>query len=877
MALVLQLFAALVLTDVAAAVVQTPWAAYNLSPTSRTLVPVGVYQRHHGSAPPSPPSPSPPPPSGVCEGPISEWNAAGPGFEPAPQLTLACPKGESIVNVSFAAFGAVRKQQGQKCSFSTGGCNDATAPEVVAKQCLGKSSCTIPPTAGINGQTKPGTPSQLQKLFGVDPCLQHEKEFAASVVCGTHATAGAAGAVTVGDGATGDGAHATDGTVTGAAAGAVATKPTVGTGLFPIALSGAGDSVTLDFGKEVGGYTSVTFGTVSSGAAATFAWSESTFYVLTSDHSNGGSGDDGVILSGPLVNGRTWTATGGQLRGGFRYLTVAVGPGGGSFAITGVTLEFTAAPAWGPDPSVYHNHFHSSDALVNRVWYGCAYTVQLCTISSAHGRQWPPPALGWNNDATCGTGSSVLVDGAKRDRVIWPGDMGVSTATAFATTGDTYSSQMSLETLYVHQTSSGMLPYAGPPVSFYGNSDTYHLWSLIGTVNFVVATGNSSWLQRYWHQYQLGVEASYRKLHDGLMVVDKAADWARCCQGGKNIAANALLYKVLCDAASMAALIGNSSAAVDYGSKAAALKDAINTLLWDPAKGAYVNVFAPARGEAGEATPMYPQDGNSLAVWFNVTNATTSGAVSAYLASNWGQYGAQTPEWNNDIGTFPGSMEVYAHMAAGNSTRALEMIRLQWGYMLSYPNSTNSTFWEGYHKDGTFAYQGIYMSNAHGWATGAAGALSRYVLGLQPMSAGGLEYWVAPQTGDLEWCEGSLRFAPGHKVAVSWTVSRPPASNGPPAGGTQFALSVDTTRASPASSGMVGVELHREVVAAAARQGTGLEIEHRGEVVWRRDATALAAMASVANPESDDGRAWFAATPGSVLEYVLRPAAQEKH
>ena len=63
-------------------------------------------------------------------------------------------------------------------------------------------------------------------------------------------------------------------------------------------------------------------------------------------------------------------------------------------------------------------------------------------------------------------------------------------------------------------------------------------------------------------------------------------------------------------------------------------------------------------------------------------------------------------------------MEVLAHMSAGNSTRALQLIRLQWGYMLNYPNSTGSSFWEGFHSDGTFAYKGIYMSNAHGWATG---------------------------------------------------------------------------------------------------------------------------------------------------------------
>jgi hypothetical protein len=70
----------------------------------------------------------------------------------------------------------------------------------------------------------------------------------------------------------------------------------------------------------------------------------------------------------------------------------------------------------------------------------------------------PAPPSGWANNASCGSGTSILVDGAKRDRVIWPGDMGVSTAVAFATTGDTLSAQNSLETLYAHQQKDGMLP-----------------------------------------------------------------------------------------------------------------------------------------------------------------------------------------------------------------------------------------------------------------------------------------------------------------------------------------------------------------------------------------------------------------------------------
>ena len=55
--------------------------------------------------------------------------------------------------------------------------------------------------------------------------------------------------------------------------------------------------------------------------------------------------------------------------------------------------------------------------------------------------------------------------------------------------------------------------------------------------------------------------------------------------------------------------------------------------------------------------------------------------ISDHLKTNWGEFGAGSPEWNGDIGTFPGSMEVHSHFAAGNADRAHDLIRLQWGQL----------------------------------------------------------------------------------------------------------------------------------------------------------------------------------------------------
>jgi hypothetical protein len=337
--------------------------------------------------------------------------------------------------------------------------------------------------------------------------------------------------------------------------------------------------------------------------------------------------------------------------------------------------------------------------------------------------------------------------------------MGISSMVLHVTTGDTYSAMMSLDTIYDMQSADGMLPYAGPPVNFLGDSDTYHLWALIGTLNTWDATANVTFARKHWDSFQKAVNCSVSKIRNspaqGLMYVDKTADWQRCCQGKQNIAANSLLYGVLWRGSLLAAALNMTSQASEWASAAEALRASINEHLWDYKSGAFLD-----NTEAGNT--LHPQDGNSLAAWFNVTGIVPGRAskVSDFLVSNWGQFGSSSPEWEGNIGTFAGSMEVMAHATTANRPdRALAMARLQWGYMLNNPNSTESTFWEGYNKDGTFNFGGAYMSNSHGWATGVAAALSLHVLGLRGVTPGASEYVLEPRPGDLKHCQGRLPVA----------------------------------------------------------------------------------------------------------------------
>jgi hypothetical protein len=539
----------------------------------------------------------------------------------------------------------------------------------------------------------------------------------------------------------------TTGTVTGAAQLLTGRAATI---------TGSGSSITLDFGREVGGLVSLHFASgTPAGQQLGLAFSESSQFIgPVSDASNGGPGSDGA-LTAPVTPGSTWTMPAAKLRGGFRYLTLFAASDG-PISLDRVSLAISFAPTTA-NLRDYDNYFYSSDPLLNRIWYAGAYTVQTNVIAPTTGRVWGPPATGWDNSGTVGVGDEVLVDGAKRDRTVWPGDLGVSVPTEFASLGDLTPTRNALTTLFQHQAASGELPWAGPEVNYYG-SDTYHLWTLIGSANYYQYSHDKAWLAGEWANYQKAMAYSLAKVGaDGLMTVTGTADWARGDQGGENLWANGLLYQALSTGAGLATVQGDPVSAARWSTAATAVKDAVNTRLWDNDAGQY-------RDNPGSS--LHPQDGNSVAVWFGLAPADRAQRVSAALTTNWNGYGATTPEKNSEIATFPGSMELQAHLAAGNSTRALELIRREWGYMLNSPLGTGSTFWEGYLADGQFGYGGAYMSAAHGWATGPTSALTFYVLGIRPTTVAG-GYDLRPEPGDLTSAQGALK-TPSGPVSLSW-------------------------------------------------------------------------------------------------------------
>ena len=157
-------------------------------------------------------------------------------------------------------------------------------------------------------------------------------------------------------------------------------------------------AVTYDFGKNIAGVASLQIGNVDADQFIGMTFTESSLWISnTSCDATQDAGMDEPLWFQPSGPGNVG-ADRIHERGAFRYLTL-VHNTTGSTDVEQITVHFTAMPHYDESQlSNYTGYFHSSDELLNRIFYAGAYTNQLCTVSLAF---WP-----------CLCGCTYLVDRA---------------------------------------------------------------------------------------------------------------------------------------------------------------------------------------------------------------------------------------------------------------------------------------------------------------------------------------------------------------------------------------------------------------------------------------------------------------------------------
>lgn len=464
-----------------------------------------------------------------------------------------------------------------------------------------------------------------------------------------------------------------------------------------------------------------------------------------------------------------------------------------SIVISRVWVNCTSFPSQS-NGRAYSGYFYSSSDLLNRIWYAGAYTLQLSTIDPREGSALIPvnrfldhnrsPPGSWYSNFTVSRGTTVTTDGAKRDRLVWPGDMSIAVPGIAVSTFDMLAVRNALDVIYERQYLDGRLPYAGPPLSYHDEfSDTYHLHALLGTYDYVLYSNDSAWLQQKWPQYLRALRVSISKVDSkNLMRVTSSYDWNRHGMGGHNLEATAILYATLKRSVELASFINyDTSSGADSAQEAEvqswlALQRRLElgiTALYCPETGLYSDNLEERNCYGKDH--IDPQDGNAWALLAGMVHDEADAdrarqrpgfdskafAISEALRARWNKFGAPAPEFPNVMSPFSSSFELQAHCAASNHDAAVELMLLMWGYLLDGPGFTNSTLAEGFRTDGYVHYPAYPVpsrnSHAHGWSTGPTSTLIHGILGIRLLKPGGAEWMLSPVLPAwLGWMRGGF-------------------------------------------------------------------------------------------------------------------------
>ncbi|KAI9167940.1 Multifunctional cytochrome P450 monooxygenase af510 [Paramyrothecium foliicola] len=348
-------------------------------------------------------------------------------------------------------------------------------------------------------------------------------------------------------------------------------------------------ALVLDFGLEVGGIVTIDYELEGAATTLGLAFSEARDYIgMESDSSRGDDKD----IDGALFHTISSAGPGkyimplGKLRDGFRYLTTFLKNTDSisTLHIRNISLEITFQPTW-IDLRAYQGYFYTeNDQLLNKIWYSGAWTVQTNCIHGKHGMK-TPSGDGWDNIQNIGDGESILVDGAKRDRFVWNGDMGTAVPSSFVSTGDLESTKNALIVIYNQQASNGQFPKSGP-LNVRMTSDT------------------------------------------GIIKVTGKDDWGRFTYSAERASASILLYRALIAGAAITNWIPSLPESERdnrfYTDQARALQKSIIAEFWDDSIGAFKD---------SPGSTLHPQDANSMAIAFGPEAPELPGNVAPFIAS----------------------------------------------------------------------------------------------------------------------------------------------------------------------------------------------------------------------------------------------------
>ncbi|MBU4194243.1 MAG: hypothetical protein KKE79_08285 [Actinobacteria bacterium] len=509
--------------------------------------------------------------------------------------------------------------------------------------------------------------------------------------------------------------------------------------------------ILVDFGREVGGFPHLVFGSGKCRRVAVQA-------IESMEHMVKPVLAEGAAIADPLIYLHHLKALPGRHVdlphcGGFRYIWLYP-EHPGRVTLREVWVDYTPYLTTDKDACGY---FLSSDDLLNRAWFAGLHTLEMCTVDPALG--------GIHGKHRIGEGEWVLVDGARRDRLIWTADISPMAVATYVSNNNTRAVRDSLLSLVAHQEKNGYIPACSPgPLtgriagSFFGD---YVAWWVVTLYQYYTHTGDRETVGELFPAIKRALHYLHSQCSRGLFrqTPFNMMEWCfTVFRLGKPMYTNVMYYWALNSASFLAHEIGEEDVSIGYVSRAYRLSEAIERELFDEELGVFIDTTAD-RGRV-------PQDGNSLAIISSLVSEpdVAKSILHRFRESLWEEWGSTNVDvpyyrltpglqpHNKRVIPFMNNYEALARFISGDDQGALELVRRCWGTMVQ--SEPGTTFWEWMGRTG--GVDGRLCSLCHGWSSGVVSLLSKFVLGIRPVGVGYGRYRVDPCLVDLEWVEGRV-------------------------------------------------------------------------------------------------------------------------
>jgi hypothetical protein len=374
-----------------------------------------------------------------------------------------------------------------------------------------------------------------------------------------------------------------------------------------------------------------------------------------------------------------------------------------------------------------------------------------------------------------------VVDGSRRDRIAYTGDLDIAGGAALASTHGLTYILGSLDLLGSYQTTTGFfIPTAKIQQEPLANPLEVNITGLIGySFNFLngvastyMHTGDLAFAEKWAPQVQLMLDWAHSQILDNglfnLSQISFGGDWNYYDppQAGVVTKFNVIYAYALQECRQL--LADNGVNTTVYQQRLESLRIAIDTHLWNDTLGAYYL--------SDSITDGFAQDSNAIAILAGVNLDPTHSTerILSTLEKLTTPHGplAFSPEviaqgFQSYISPYASSYHLRAALASNASEHALKLLSSLWEPMANAANANyTGTFWETLNGNGEPAL-GLTTSLCHGWAAGPTAELSRYVLGATPLVPGWREFEVAPQTLGLRSAKGRVPTLHG-AVEVEW-------------------------------------------------------------------------------------------------------------